>query len=53
MGNESKGISKNLEQFINKKLYIPNFATGKNLTESLNVSVATAIVCSEFRRQNN
>lgn len=47
MGNESKGISEELKQFIDKPLYIPK-AGG---AESLNVSVATGIICSEFSRR--
>lgn len=46
MGNESKGISAELIPFINHKITIPQF--GK--AESLNVAVATAILCSEYRR---
>ncbi|MCB9361545.1 MAG: RNA methyltransferase [Flavobacteriales bacterium] len=46
MGNESKGISKTLKPYINHKIAIPQF--GK--AESLNVAVATAILCSEYRR---
>lgn len=46
MGNESKGLSKDLKPFITKKVLIPNF--GK--AESLNVATATAILCSECRR---
>jgi TrmH family RNA methyltransferase len=46
MGNESKGISQELKPFINERLSIPNF--GK--AESLNVSIATAIFCSEYVR---
>jgi TrmH family RNA methyltransferase len=51
MGNESNGISDNLHPVINKKLYIPNFPKGIETSESLNISIATAIVCSEFRRR--
>lgn len=47
MGNESKGISEELKQLIDKPLYIPK-AGG---AESLNVSVATGIICSEFSRR--
>ena len=47
MGNESKGISEELKQLIDKPLYIPK-AGG---AESLNVSVATGIICSEFLRR--
>lgn len=51
MGSESHGISKNLIHSINKKLFIPNYPTDSSTSESLNISVATAIVCSEFRRR--
>jgi len=50
MGNESKGISKNIERFVNEKLFIPNYPSNCKTSESLNVSTATAIVCYEFRR---
>jgi len=52
MGNEGNGISACIEKFITQKLYIPDFPLGKTGSESLNVSVATAIVCSEFRRRH-
>jgi RNA methyltransferase, TrmH family len=50
MGNESKGISSKLEKFITQKITIPNFTKNPEKSESLNVSIATAIVCSEFMR---
>ncbi len=50
MGNESQGISKKIERFVNKKIYIPNYPAYGKTSESLNVSTATAIVCYEFRR---
>ncbi len=50
MGNEGKGISREIEEFVTNKLLIPSFATDNSRPESLNVAVATAIVCSEFRR---
>jgi len=46
MGNESVGISEQLMPLIKKKLTIPSF--GK--AESLNVGIATAIMCDAFRR---
>ncbi|MCB0409481.1 MAG: RNA methyltransferase [Flavobacteriales bacterium] len=46
MGNESQGISKELIPFITKRITIPKFGNA----ESLNVAVATAILCSESRR---
>lgn len=52
MGNEGKGISKELTQYINSKLLIPNFPKNRVTADSLNVAIATAITCSEFRRRN-
>lgn len=52
MGNEGNGISEAVERLVTKKLYIPDYPFGKTGSESLNVSVATAIVCSEFRRRS-
>lgn len=51
MGNEGKGIGKEVEALINRKLYIPNYPQGQETSESLNVAIATAVVCAEFRRQ--
>ena len=51
MGNEGKGISPAVEKLISNRLYIPNFSTNSTTSESLNVAVATAVVCSEFRRR--
>ncbi|WP_281227756.1 TrmH family RNA methyltransferase [Flavobacterium aquiphilum] len=51
MGNEANGISENIEKLINKRLTIPRFGNTQ-ITESLNVATATAIILSEFRRQN-
>lgn len=48
-GNEANGISKKLEQVIDKKISIPRFGE-LQATESLNVAMATAIVLSEFKR---
>ena len=52
MGNEGNGISKEVEGFVSSRLYVPNFPSGSLTTESLNVAVATGIVCAEFRRRN-
>lgn len=51
IGNEGKGIKNKYELKIDKKIKIPNFSTDINGAESLNVSAATAIICSEFNRQ--
>jgi TrmH family RNA methyltransferase len=46
MGNESKGISPELEVKVTQKVTIPGF--GK--AESLNVAIATAILTDNFKR---
>ena len=54
IGNESKGISPDLIPFITHKINIPSFShfkSGGGEVESLNAAVATAIICSEFRRR--
>ena len=51
MGNEGNGISGDVEKMISDKLLIPSYPVGELTSESLNVAVATAIVCSEFRRR--
>ena len=51
MGNEGNGISAPIRQKITRRLLVPNFPEDKPSAESLNVAVATAVVCAEFRRQ--
>lgn len=51
MGNEGNGISAEIEQLVTEKLLIPNYPVGQITSESLNVGVATALVCGEFRRR--
>ena len=50
MGSESFGISPQLEALINNKLLIPPYPADSVTSESLNVAIATAIICAEFRR---
>ncbi len=52
MGNEGNGIRPEIECLITKKLYIPNYPVGDPTSESLNVAIATAIICAEFRRRS-
>jgi len=52
LGNEGKGISDEVASYISKKINIPPFNKNGETIESLNVSVAASIVCSEFRRRN-
>lgn len=51
MGNEGNGIRPEIAALLTKKLYIPNYPKGELTSESLNVSIATAIICAEFRRR--
>ncbi len=51
MGNEGKGIGKQCEAYVNKRILIPSFPADSITSESLNVATATAIACAEFRRQ--
>ena len=50
MGNEGNGISEAIRAKVNRKLLIPAFHEG-DTADSLNVAIATAITCSEFRRR--
>ncbi len=67
LGSEGRGISPAVERLVTRKLFIPPFSADKTTPalratppqegnhlptpESLNVAVAAAIVCSEFRRR--
>ena len=50
MGNEGNGISEAVRSKVNRRLLIPDFHQGPT-ADSLNVAIATAITCSEFRRR--
>lgn len=49
MGNEGRGISAAVAQGVTERLTIPSWTDSH--VESLNVAIATAVVCAEFRRQ--
>ena len=51
MGNEGNGISAAVREKITHRLLIPNYHQGSDTAESLNVAIATAITCAEFRRR--
>lgn len=53
MGNEGRGISSDLQPYLTSSLFIPSYPRNVSTAESLNVSIATAIVLAEFRRRNN
>lgn len=46
IGNEANGISKEVEQFVTKRITIPSFGHA----ESLNAAIATAVICDNIRR---
>ena len=51
MGNEGNGISEVVGSMVKHRLLIPSFPNGRPTSESLNVAIATSIVCAEFRRR--
>ena len=51
LGNEGQGIRSEVAKYITKRLYIPAYPQGKITSESLNVAIAGAVICSEFRRR--
>jgi TrmH family RNA methyltransferase len=46
MGNESLGIRPELEPLVTQKIHIPRYGSA----ESLNVGIATAVICDNIRR---
>ncbi|MGL4599251.1 MAG: TrmH family RNA methyltransferase [Bacteroidia bacterium] len=53
IGNESRGISSEIEAYISQKITIPAFAhhsTKQGKAESLNAAVATAIIAATIRK---
>jgi len=51
MGNEGKGISADVAAKVSRRLLIPSYPQDRPTAESLNVAIATAITCAEFKRQ--
>ena len=51
MGNEGNGISNEVRPLIKSPLLIPNYPEGRSTADSLNVAIATAVTCAEFRRR--
>jgi len=52
LGNESRGITEDLIPFVTHKIMIPKFCAARQGIDSLNVSMAAAIVFSEFIRKS-
>ncbi len=51
MGNEGRGVRPDVAQTVTRKLFIPPFPADRRASESLNVAMATGVVCAEFRRR--
>ncbi len=51
MGNEGNGISAEVRPLVTHRLLIPSWPPDRPTTDSLNVAIATSIVCAEFRRR--
>lgn len=51
MGNEGRGIGADVASTVTHRLFIPPYPAGRATSESLNVAIATAITCAEFRRK--
>lgn len=51
MGNEGNGISSQVRSLVTHRLLIPSWPPGRITTDSLNVAIATSVVCAEFRRR--
>lgn len=52
MGNEGRGVTPETARTVTRKLFIPPFPADRRGSESLNVAMATGIVCAEFRRRH-
>lgn len=53
IGSESHGIAGNLLPYVNNPVYIPHFTVNTSIetAESLNASIACAIICYEITKQ--
>lgn len=51
MGNEGQGVSEACQRHFSHRLLIPAYPADRQGSESLNVAMATGIVCAEFRRR--
>lgn len=51
MGNEGRGVGEACAASVDRRLFIPPWPADRRGSESLNVAVATAVACAEFRRR--
>lgn len=52
MGNEGRGIGDECAASVSRRLFIPPYPADRRGSESLNVAIATSVICAEFRRRN-
>lgn len=52
MGNEGRGVGEACAAWVDRKLFIPPWPADRRGSESLNVAIATAVACAEFRRRH-
>ncbi len=50
MGSEGRGVSSQVAQRVTHKIFIPPYPADCQTSESLNVAIATAVICAEIRR---
>ena len=53
MGNEGNGISDAVIDRLTHRLLIPHYPAERETADSLNVAIATAVACAEFRRRSS
>lgn len=51
MGNEGQGVGEACQRHFSHRLLIPAYPADRQGSESLNVAMATGIICAEFRRR--
>ena len=52
-GNESRGLSPELKNWVTTPVRVPDHPPGKSGTESLNIAASVAAVCAIIRSQSN
>lgn len=52
MGNEGKGVSNEIMKKVKHTIFIPNYSMTQGI-DSLNVAIASAVTCAEFRRMQS
>ena len=50
-GNESRGLTREYDPYIDTRIAIPSFKQHRSGSESLNIAASVAVICSEIRRR--